>query len=52
MTTTASGYSPSPKKPVQKAPTVANAIRKFSSNTWPWAMFRAAFHSTSQPMVK
>ena len=52
MTNTASGYSPSPKKPVQKAPTVARAIRKFSSNTWPWAMFLTARQSTSQPTVK
>ena len=46
MTNTASAYSA-----VAKAPTVARAMRKFSSNTWPPKMLRTALYSTSQPMT-
>ena len=47
MTAAASGYSPT-----AKAPSVAMAIRNFSSKTWPWAMLRIAPQSTSQPMTR
>ena len=42
----ASAYSP-----VAKAPTVARAMRKFSSKIWPFRMLRTAFHRMSQPMI-
>jgi hypothetical protein len=47
MTNTASGYSP-----MARAPTVAMAIRKFSSKTCPFFMFRRAFQRISHPMIK
>ena len=41
-----------PGSPQPTAPTVATAIKKFSSNTWPFLILRTARHSTSQPTVK
>ena len=36
----------------RKAPMVATVIRKFSSNTCPWAMLRAALRRTSYPTMR
>ena len=54
ITNTASGnsVSESGKNPMQRAPMVAIAIKKSSSNTSPWAMPSAASIKVSCPIIK